>query len=192
MSILRNLASGLRTLFRKKQMEQEMDEELRGYLDADVKEKMRAGMSYEQALRAARVEMGSMDAVKEEIRTAGWESTLETFWQDLRYGMRMLRRNPGFTAVAVITLALGIGANTAIFSVVYAVLLRPLPYEEPGRLVMVWTTEGDSTGTFPASGPDYLDWKSQNHVFEGLADGSRRQSHGGRRATAPAGIRGFT
>jgi putative ABC transport system permease protein len=169
---LRSTVAGLRALFRKQEAEQEMDEELRGYLDAAVKEKMRSGLSYEQALRAARVEMGSMDAVKEEIRTAGWESTLETLWQDLRYGFRVLRKNPGFTAVAVITLALGIGANTAIFSVVYAVLLRPLPYEEPGRLVMVWTTEGDSTGTFPASGPDYLDWKSQNHVFEGLAAGT--------------------
>ena len=172
MSLLRSLMSGLGALFRKKRVEQEMDEELRGYLDAAAKDKMRSGMSHEEALRAARVEMGSVDAVKEEIRNAGWESTLETLWQDIRFGARMLRRNPGFTAVAIITLALGIGANTAIFSVVYAVLLRPLPYKDPGRLVTVWTTEEHRTGYFPASGPDYVDWKSQNHVFEDLAAGT--------------------
>ena len=127
MSILRNLISGLRTLFRKKQVEKEMDEELRGYLDAAVKEKMRSGMNREQALRAARVEMGSVDAVKEEIRSAGWEATLETFWQDVRYGLRQLKRNPGFTVVVVITLALGIGANSTVFSVLNGLFLRALP-----------------------------------------------------------------
>ena len=116
-------------------MEQEMDEELRGYLDAAVKEKMRSGMSHEQALRAARVEMGSMDAVKEEIRSAGWESGLETLWQDVRYGLRQLKRNPGFTAVVVITLALGIGANSAVFSVLNGLFLRALPVPEPERVV---------------------------------------------------------
>ena len=83
MSILRNLTSGLRTLFHKEEVEQEMDEELRGFLDAAVEEKMRSGMSHDEALRAAQVEMGSLDAVKEEIRRSGWESILETLWQDV-------------------------------------------------------------------------------------------------------------
>jgi predicted permease len=137
MSILRSLTSGLRTLFHKEKVEQEMDEELRGYLDAAVKEKMRSGMTQDEARRAARVEMGSVDAVKEEIRSAGWEGTLETLWHDLRYGVRQLKRNPGFTTVAVITLALGIGANTAIFSLIDAVMLRALPVYDPSQLVVL-------------------------------------------------------
>jgi hypothetical protein len=108
-------------------MEQEMDEELRGYLDAAVKDKMRSGMSEEQALRAARVEMGSVEAVKEEIRSAGWESNVESLWQDVRYGLRQLKQNPGFTVVVVLTLALGIGANSTVFSVLNGLFLRAFP-----------------------------------------------------------------
>ena len=92
--------AGVRALFRKRQVEQEMDEELRGYLDDAAKAKMRLGMDQEEALRAARVEMGSIDGVKEEIRSAGWESTLETLWHDLRFGIRMLRRSPGFAVTS--------------------------------------------------------------------------------------------
>ncbi|HET7840976.1 MAG TPA: permease prefix domain 1-containing protein, partial [Terriglobia bacterium] len=97
MPFLKNLVAGLRALFRKSQDEREMDEELKGYLDAAARDKVRAGMSPEQARRAARVEMGSVEAVKDEIRSAGWESGLETLWQDIRYGLHQLRRNPGFT-----------------------------------------------------------------------------------------------
>ena len=135
MVLIRKLIMGLRALFQKKQVEQDMDEELHGYLDAAAKDKVRTGMTKEQALRAARVEMGSLDGVKEEIREAGWESTLETLWQDVRYSVRQLKRNPGFAAVAVITLALGIGANTAMFSVTNAMLLRALPVRSPQELV---------------------------------------------------------
>jgi len=170
MSILRKVTSGLRTLFHKEKVEQEMDEELRGFVDAAAKDKVRTGMSHEQALRAARLDMGSVDGVKEEIRSAGWESTLESFWQDLHYGARQLKRNPGFTAVAVITLALGIGANTAIFSVVNAVLLKSLPYPDPDRLAVIWETEPRAPGALlPDAGPDFQDWQAQNHVFEGIS-----------------------
>ena len=118
-------------------------------------------MSYEQALRAARVEMGSMDAVKEEIRSVGWEATLETLWQDVRYGVRQLKRNPGFTMVVVITLALGIGANSAVFSVLNGFFLRALPVPEPERLVAF------SNASSPY--PDYLAFRDQAKSFESLS-----------------------
>jgi putative ABC transport system permease protein len=170
MSLLRNLISGLRALFRKKQVEQEMDEELRGYLDAAVKDKMRAGMSQDEALRAARVEMGSMDAVKEEIRSVGWESTVETIWQDLRFGLRVLRRNPGFTAVAALTLALGIGGTVVVFSLLDAVLLRPLPYSQPDRLFLLFRVDAKGVmASTESSYPDFRDCQRQSHAFDALA-----------------------
>jgi len=167
---LRSIIAGVRALFRKKQMEREMDEELRGYLDAAVKEKVRSGMNQEEALRAARIEMGSMDAVKEEIRSAGWESTLETIWQDLRFGLRVLRRNPGFTAVAALTLALGIGGTAVVFSLLDAVLLRPLPYPYSERLFRLFPLEGKrKRGVEQASYADFRDWQRQTRTFESLA-----------------------
>ena len=93
---------------------------------------------------------------------------METFTQDVRYAWRGLRRSPGFAAVAIITLALGIGANTAIFSVINAVLLRPLPYAAPGQLVRLYETEA-APGNYPFTGPDFLDWKTQNHSFQDMA-----------------------
>src|SRR5918992_1910852 len=95
---------------------------------------------------------------------------METLWQDIRYGVRMLLRKPGFTLIAVVALALGIGANSAIFSVVNTVLLRPLPYKDPDRLMMVW--EDDTKGGYPRDTPaaaNYIDWRDQNQVFEGMA-----------------------
>jgi macrolide transport system ATP-binding/permease protein len=174
MSPLRNLWAGIRALFQKKQVEREMDEELRGYLDAAVQDKMRSGMSQEKALRTARVEMGSVDAVKEEIRSAGWESTLETLWQDIRYGLRQLRRNPGFAAVVTMTIALGVGINVGIFSVLNGVALRQLPIPRAQQVVSAnQVLHGRFSRNVHGEGglvsyPEYLDYRDHNQVFTGL------------------------
>jgi putative ABC transport system permease protein len=167
MPFLRNIVTGLRSLFRKEQVSHELDEELNGFLEMAAEEKMKEGMSRKEAIRAVRLERGNLEVTKEVVRSAGWESFVETCWQDLRFAARMLRKNPGFTAVAVVTLALGIGANTAIFSIMNATLFRPLPYRNANEIVVVWGTQSGA-GANRFSAPDFLDVKDQNIVFENV------------------------
>src|SRR5580658_344204 len=144
MAFLRNIVTGLRSLFRKEQVNRELDEELGEYLEMATDEKMKQGMSRQDALRAVRLERGNLEATKEFVRSAGWESFVETLWKDLHHSVRLLRRSPIFTIVAILSLALGIGANTAIFQLIDAVRLRSLPVKEPSQLVTVQLA--DKTG----------------------------------------------
>jgi predicted permease len=134
MPFLRNIVTGLRSLFRKEQVDKELNEELGAYLEMAAEEKMKQGMGRKDALRAVRLERGSLEVTKEVVRSGGWESFVETCWQDLRYAQRRLRMAPTFTIATVLTLALGIGATTSIFTLVHAVLLKSLPVAKPGEL----------------------------------------------------------
>jgi predicted permease len=141
--------AGLRALFRRDQVEQDLDEELLAYFEAAVERHVTAGMSREAARRAARVELGSVIAIKQHTREVGWESRVEDLFHDARYAVRTLRKSPCFTAVAVLTLALAIGANTAIFSIVNGLMLRALPVAAPEQLALVSTRNSVNEG-FPA------------------------------------------
>jgi hypothetical protein len=170
MSLLRSLSDGLRSLFRKERVEAELDEELNDFLEMAAEEKINQGMSRKDALRAVRLEQGSLDITKEVVRSSGWESFVETCWRDLRVATRTLRKSPGFTVVAVLTLALGIGTNSAIFSVVDAILLRPLPYPEPDRLVRVWESSVKYDSPRNVVNPlNFLDWHDHARSFESIA-----------------------
>lgn len=144
MAWLRRVLGAFDALVRKHRVEEELDEELRGYLEMSIEGKMRAGMPREHAIRAARIEMGSLEAVKDYTRDVTWETRLESLWRDVRYAMRTLRKSPAFTAVAALILALGVGANTAIFSVVNAIMLRSLPVERPAELISLATVYPDT------------------------------------------------
>jgi len=135
MSALRSMMGGLRALFGREKRNAELDAELESYLEAVVEERMRRGMGEQEARRAARMEMASRDAVRENVWSAGWEAAVDNFWQELRYSLRMLAKSPGFTAVAILSLALGIGANTAIFTLVNDLMLKSLPVRDPGQLL---------------------------------------------------------
>jgi predicted permease len=167
MSFLRNITAGLRSLFRKEQVDRDLDEELRAYQDMATEEKIKQGMSRKEALREVRLERGGVDAAKEVVRSGGWEFFVETCWRDLRFGVRMLLKNPGFTIIAAVTLALGIGANTAIFIVIDRVLLQPLPYPHPEELVAVrHTAPGLNIKDLSSADSCYFIYREQSRTFQ--------------------------
>ena len=166
--MLDDLRFRLRALLRGRQVNRELDDELRFHVDHEVEKLVLSGLGREEALRRARLAFGGLDQVKEECHEARGVHLAETLLQDIRYGLRTLRRSPGFAFAALVTLACGIGANTAIFSLVYGVLLRPLPYTDPARLVVLNETT-PRVGLVSVSYPNFLDWRAQSHSFAALS-----------------------
>jgi len=169
MNIFHELTAGLRELVRRNKTESELSEELDAYVQNVADAKVQAGATRDEALRAARLEMGGMESVKHQVRAAGWEFALEVFAQDVAYGVRMLLKSPLFTAVALTTIAIGIGANTAMFSLVDAILLRPLPYPKPQRLMVAGTNQRGESPMSPMGTADFLAWRDRQHSFEQVA-----------------------
>ncbi len=166
-----SLTRSLRKLFRIKRTEGEMEREVRFHLEMETEENMRRGLSREEAREVAMRSFGGVERFKEECRDVKRNRPLETLWQDVRFGVRVLRRNPGFTLLTILTLTLGIGANTAIFSVVYGVLLRPLPYQQGGQLVVLKQNAPlarDSELNFSVK--EIEDYRAQNQTLSDLAE----------------------
>src|SRR5690606_32170524 len=160
----------LRALVRRPALEREMEEELALHMDLAVEDRVRSGMPIERARASVLQEFGGTDGAREMYREARGTERLERLGRDIRYAVRSLRATPAFSVIVIGTLALGIGANSAIFSVVNGVLFRSLPYDEPDRLVMVWETDRN-TGTLreAASIPDYFDFRERARMFAKLA-----------------------
>ena len=168
--------NSLKQLFSRRRLYGDLSEEIQGHLEEKVEELVGNGLSRKEAESAARREFGNVTLMKEESHNVWRWSFIENLLSDVRYGLRILFGNPGFSIVAILTIALGIGANTAIFSVVYAALIRPLPYSQPGRLITlteVRPQEGQAAGansqSWVSAYPDYLDWTRQGKSFQALA-----------------------
>jgi predicted permease len=184
MSIYRKLSRIWNNLLHRDRLEAELDAELQAYVDLSAGQKVRGGMDAVTARREALLETGGMEQVKERVRDVRAGSRLETVFRDVRFGARLLAKNPGFTTTAVLMLALGIGANTAVFSVVKAVLLRGLPYADPERIVALYEKRPrEDNLRNHVSVPDFLDWRQQNHSFESMA----AIAHNGVTWQSPAG-----
>jgi putative ABC transport system permease protein len=167
---LRALRLGLRRLFRRDRVERELSDEVAHLFDLTVAEHERQGMSRDEAERATRLQLGGVESIKEHVRAFGWDARVDTLWRDIRHGVGGLRRQLTFTCASTLTLALGIGATTAMFSVVYGVLLRPLPYQDSRRLVLLWTDDvkrglhNESTAY-----STILDWQRETQSFADIA-----------------------
>jgi putative ABC transport system permease protein len=168
MRLFVKLQSFLRNLFLSRRVEVDLDEEVQAHLAMLTEEGMRAGMPPQEAQRAARIEVGGIEQVKEEVREKRSGTWLRSVLSDCRYGFRQLRKNPGATAVMVFTLALAIGATTAIFSVVYGVLLRPLPYSDANRIMAIFEVNSEGKRSSLAD-PNFDDFRDQNRSFQAIA-----------------------
>ena len=187
--MLGRLRGGLRALLRRREVDADLDAEVRAFLNCAIDANLRSGMPLDEAQRAARAELGSVEAIKDQVRDVGWERIVVGLAADVRFAVRTMRRNPGFTAIVVFTLALGIGANTALFTIVDAVLFKPLPVQHPSELaLMVWdskdnrlplavgyegtsTSDDSLTGNFEGTSFPYLTYermRTSTDVFAGV------------------------
>src|SRR3984957_19291052 len=158
MNLLTRFRSWLKWMVKRRRLESEMETEARFHLESYAADLVRKGLSQQQAMRRARIEFGGIESHKDAVREAVGVRWWGELGSDLRHGLRLLRKNPGFTAVAILTLALGVGANTALFSTVNAVLLRSLPYRDPDRLVRIYFNEpGVGLRGVPFSKPEMDD-----------------------------------
>jgi len=173
-----SLIARLRGMLNRNRLDQELDEELRAHLEMRVADNLAAGMPPEQARYDAQKRFGNTTLLKQDTREVDIVRWLDETARDVRHALRMLRRTPSFTAVAILTLALGIGANTAIFSVVDAILLRPLPYSEPDRLVRIWESSLKYDSQRNVVNPfNFLDWRDHSQSLESMAAISNSMSN---------------
>jgi putative ABC transport system permease protein len=168
MPLLAKARSFLRNLFSSRRVDVDLDQEVHSHLEMLIEENIRAGMPPKGAQRAARIELGGIEQVKEQVREKRIGNWLRSVISDCGYGFRQLRKNPTFTAVAVVTLALGIGATTAIFSVVYGVLLRPLPYADSNRIMAIFEVNSEGRPARVAD-PNFDDFRDQSRSFQAIA-----------------------
>jgi putative ABC transport system permease protein len=194
-SLLRAVLARLAAWFGKTRRERDWTTEFESHLRLHIDDNLRAGMSAEEARRQALLKFGSVESVKESMRDQATFIWIDTLWQDIRYSWRSLRKNPGFTLTAVLSLALGLGASLAVFTVADNLLVRPLPYSNSSQLVMVWEANPQRDFHHSIASPgNYMDWKAQNNVFAGMAglresrsvliDGDRAEEFGKQSVTS--------
>lgn len=187
MSLWRQLRRGLRALCNRSAADEEIADEVRHYLDESAAAFAAKGLSAEEARRAARMEMGTAAGVAEQVRDYGWENRIDALFSGLRYAVRRLRGNPGFTAVSVLTLALGIGASTAIFTVLDGVLLKPLPYPHAERIVaLLYTAPGIDIQELNQAISFHYTFSEENRVFEDVGAAPGNPPGGGECEWKPA------
>ena len=186
MTLLHRLASIVRWIARRDRAEQDLNDELQVFIDMAAADQVRDGATAAEARRRAALQLGGLEQAKARVRDGRHGAWLDRAGRDIRYGLRQIRRNPAFSAIAIATLALSIGGITAIFSAFDTILLRPLPYPDADRLVMVWDdmskSEGDST--FFSTPAEWTEWRRLNTVFTDLACSQPGRRHSvGRRGT---------
>src|SRR5438105_4574709 len=168
MSLWRQLTRGLRVLTDRTAADQDVTDEMQDYLEQATAEHIARGLTPDEARRTVQLVIGNTSVLREQVRTYGWENALGTLFSDLRYAARRLHSNPGFTSVSVLTLALGIGATTAIFSAVNPILFKSLPYPNASRIMMIREMNGNGRAQLPAFGT-YYGLAERNHSFDALA-----------------------